>query len=92
MSYTCPRCGRTSHHPEDEKNRYCAACKEFEVDEKANNILATGAITAALTMTRASAIKDVSLVTVDGQATNQLVVKFDFLKSPYRLTIERVDE
>lgn len=29
MSFTCPACGRTSYHPEDEKQRYCGACREF---------------------------------------------------------------
>lgn len=29
MPFTCPRCGMTSHHPEDERRRYCAACKVF---------------------------------------------------------------
>ncbi len=23
---TCPRCGRTSYHPQDIANRFCAAC------------------------------------------------------------------
>ncbi|HEV8639412.1 MAG TPA: hypothetical protein VG370_34825 [Chloroflexota bacterium] len=26
---TCPRCGLLSHHPEDERNRYCANCDAF---------------------------------------------------------------
>lgn len=30
MSYTCPKCGRTSQHPDDEANRYCGHCNEFE--------------------------------------------------------------
>lgn len=29
MSFTCPECGRTSHHPEDEKQGYCGACHKF---------------------------------------------------------------
>jgi hypothetical protein len=29
VSYTCPECGRTSHHPEDERNSYCGACRQF---------------------------------------------------------------
>lgn len=29
MSYTCPHCGRTSHNPNDELNRYCGACHHF---------------------------------------------------------------
>jgi hypothetical protein len=29
MAFTCPRCGRTSHHPEDEEFGYCGSCHEF---------------------------------------------------------------
>lgn len=32
MSYTCPKCGRTSHNPNDEANRYCGFCHAFERD------------------------------------------------------------
>ncbi len=28
-SFTCPDCGRTSHHPMDVLNRYCGACHKF---------------------------------------------------------------
>lgn len=28
-SFTCPRCHRTSHHPDDAKHGYCGACHEF---------------------------------------------------------------
>jgi hypothetical protein len=28
-SFTCPACGRTSHHPEDIRNGYCGACHAF---------------------------------------------------------------
>lgn len=28
-STTCPKCGRTSYHPEDIRNRYCGACHLF---------------------------------------------------------------
>lgn len=28
-SFTCPTCGRTSHHPQDVRNGYCGACHEF---------------------------------------------------------------
>lgn len=30
--YTCPRCGRTSHNPNDVRERYCGACHLFEGD------------------------------------------------------------
>jgi hypothetical protein len=29
MAFTCPRCGRTSHHPEDEREGYCGACHHW---------------------------------------------------------------
>jgi hypothetical protein len=29
-SYTCPKCGRTSHNPEDALHRYCGHCHIFE--------------------------------------------------------------
>jgi len=29
MSYTCPRCGKTSHSPDDELHGYCGNCHDF---------------------------------------------------------------
>lgn len=29
MSFTCPRCSRTSHSPDDERQGYCGACHAF---------------------------------------------------------------
>ena len=29
MSFTCPKCWRTSYHPEDEQWGYCGACHDF---------------------------------------------------------------
>lgn len=29
MAFTCPQCGRTSYHPEDEKQGYCGNCHKF---------------------------------------------------------------
>lgn len=31
-SITCPRCGRTSYHPEDVKQGYCGACHWWTSD------------------------------------------------------------
>lgn len=28
-TFTCPRCSRTSHNPNDVANRYCGACHRF---------------------------------------------------------------
>lgn len=27
--FTCPKCKRTSYHPEDKRQGYCGACHEF---------------------------------------------------------------
>jgi len=27
--FTCPACGRTSHHPADVEHGYCGACHDF---------------------------------------------------------------
>lgn len=29
VTFTCPKCGRTSHHPEDAEAGYCGSCHEF---------------------------------------------------------------
>jgi hypothetical protein len=29
MAFTCPKCGKTSHHPEDERHGYCGNCHDF---------------------------------------------------------------
>jgi DNA-directed RNA polymerase subunit RPC12/RpoP len=29
VSFTCPRCGRTSQNPEDARQGYCGACRDF---------------------------------------------------------------
>lgn len=29
MSFTCPKCQKTSHHPEDARHGYCANCHDF---------------------------------------------------------------
>jgi predicted transcriptional regulator len=31
--YTCPKCGRISHNPNDALNRYCGYCHIFEEQE-----------------------------------------------------------
>ena len=43
MSFTCPLCGRTSHNPTDEAERYCASCHAFtDVEPAAAYALLTG--------------------------------------------------
>jgi len=29
MAFTCPRCGMTSHNPNDEREGYCGNCRDF---------------------------------------------------------------
>lgn len=33
MSYTCPRCGMTSHNPNDEREGYCGNCHDWTREE-----------------------------------------------------------
>lgn len=32
-SFTCPRCGRTSYHPQDAKWGYCGNCHSYTGDD-----------------------------------------------------------
>jgi hypothetical protein len=62
---------------------------DLAVDELLNNLVATGALHMLLASAKVS-----SDVTIDdgGRAINELVVRFPFLKSPYRVTVECFDE
>jgi hypothetical protein len=55
----------------------------------ANNILATGAVWAAISLHQVQGITAEPEM-VDGKATNRVLVSFDFLKGKYRLTVERI--
>lgn len=33
-SFTCPRCGRTSYHPDDIAEGYCGACHDWTRDDR----------------------------------------------------------
>lgn len=60
-------------------------------DDFQNNLIATGALIAVL----GGQVPVATVLSVEGLpdgAGNQIDVRFPFLKSPYRLTIERVDE
>jgi hypothetical protein len=34
-SFTCPKCGMTSHNPHDVANNYCGNCHAFFIGDKA---------------------------------------------------------
>jgi hypothetical protein len=57
----------------------------IDVDDMANNTLATGALMAALAVSPAD-------VTPYHVQRNELFVRMGFLRSPYRLTVERIDD
>ena len=63
--------------------------------DRDNNIIVTGAVMALLQPglgTLTSILTSIKSVTdADGQPTNQLDIVLSFMKSPYRLTIERVE-
>lgn len=56
-----------------------------ERDEMDNNIMAAGGILMALALDL-----DAEVVTEDGCATNALSVKLPFMKSRYKITVERI--
>jgi hypothetical protein len=60
-TYTCPRCGRVSHNPNDLANRYCGACHLFE-DDLIRELIATEHLW------RVSSPRFVAGVIVDAQA------------------------
>ena len=33
-SFTCPKCGRTSHNPHDAEHGYCGACHDWTGDRQ----------------------------------------------------------
>ena len=35
-SFTCPKCGRTSHNLNDVRERYCGACHEWFSDDRSS--------------------------------------------------------
>ena len=40
MSFTCPECKRTSHHPMDEKYGWCSACQRYTGSKPIQGLLA----------------------------------------------------
>jgi hypothetical protein len=65
----------------------------LEEEDKLNNIMAAGGILACLFMAKGkSDLRRVEVVMDNGAATNQIDVWFGFMKSPYRITVERTEE
>ena len=62
-----------------------------DYDEMANNLVATGALFAVLS--RASVVQPgFSMTLPEIGPGNQIDIRFSFLKSAYRLTVERVPD
>lgn len=62
-------------------------------DDYDNNLVAAGALLAILTITRTFPVTTLEAVTdANGFATNRIDISFSFMKSPYRITIERVPD
>lgn len=59
-----------------------------EYDERLNNILASGAVFMALHMQ--PGIDAEVVVDTVGNATNEIMISMEFLKSKYRVTVERI--
>ena len=38
MGFTCPRCGMTSGHPEDERHGYCGNCHDWTAPVAPSNV------------------------------------------------------
>lgn len=60
-------------------------------EDDLNNIMAAGAVFMALSSDGVH-LDDVDIVSVNGQATNQLTIQLDFMKSLYRVTVERIPD
>ena len=71
--------------PDDQQPTASAAtaCSAAEQDEHGNNVLATGAVFAAL-------MKADVAVEIPQPTTNACTVRFPFLRSAYRVTVERL--
>lgn len=62
-------------------------------DDHDNNLLATGALLALLLLPRTTTVETIEAVAdEDGTVTNQIDIGFTFLRSTYRITIERVPD
>jgi hypothetical protein len=65
----------------------------MDEEDKLNNVMAAGAILACLWMAKGRTdLQRVEVVCENGAATNQIDVWLGFLKSPYRVTVQRIEE
>jgi len=55
-----------------------------------NNLIAAGAVFMALHQSSGRGLAAEIVVDSDGNVTNQIEIRLDFMRSPYRLTVERV--
>lgn len=65
---------------------------DSEADERANNILAAGAVLAMLWVGQRPSVTTLRAVEDENGPTNQIDISFAFLQSAYRITIERVPD
>lgn len=64
------------------------------LDDRDNNLIAAGAVLMLLMLTPRGTVLQTVDVVVDeqGNATNQIDIGMSFVRSTYRLTVERVDD
>lgn len=64
-----------------------------EIDDKHNNLVAAGAVLAVLSNSDHAMIRTVEAQTdAEGNVTNQIAISFIFLRSAYRITVERIPD
>lgn len=73
--------------------RASIARREADEEARANEIVVAGAIWMVLMKAGdwPSGLTAVERVDIDGQATNELLVSFEFMKSKYRIRVELTD-
>ena len=94
QNITCPKCGMTSYHPVDIKEGYCDQCHDWTGAKTRFDLnLAVGALQAVLhhgVDISLALTKAVVVVDDDGNPTNVIEVEFNFLPTPYLITVESI--
>ena len=93
MSFTCPRCGMTSHHPKDEEQGYCGNCHDFTAPPGASMSPLFGAVRREIDMLRQ--LSEIERKAGYTQSTWQLLRDIAHrldAASDAELRIERVDQ